>query len=172
MRSRLYCNLLCAFNYLQPMKKFVFSVASRATGHSRPQSPSFLGHVIGKRGALDAAVTGCQKISDIRLRMCKSYKYHCSCSQRIFVPRRSFLSPEPVVSWSRGRETRGYKLSRVALGTRMICTVVVMSCLVNMSSDVMWYASQSGHAIYRGSRGIGLEENLCSSLVFVQNLQF
>ena len=31
-----------------------------------------------------------------------------------------FSSPEPVVSWSRGRETRvGYKLSRVALGTRM-----------------------------------------------------
>ena len=52
------------------------------------------------------------------------------------------------------------------------CTVVVMSCLVNMSSDVMSYASQSGHAIYRGSRGIGLEENLRCSLVFEQNLQF
>ena len=26
--------------------------------HSRPQSPSFLGHVVRKRGALDAAVTG------------------------------------------------------------------------------------------------------------------
>ena len=25
-------NLRCAFNFLQPMKKFVFSVASRATG--------------------------------------------------------------------------------------------------------------------------------------------
>ena len=48
--------------------------------HSRPQSPSFLGHVVRKRGALEAAVTGCQKISDIRSRMCKSYKYHCSCS--------------------------------------------------------------------------------------------
>ena len=48
--------------------------------HSRPQSPSFLGHVVEKRGALEAAVTGCQKISDIRLRMCRSYKYHCSCS--------------------------------------------------------------------------------------------
>ena len=35
----------------------------------------------------------------------------------------SFSSPEPVVSWSRGRETRvGYKLSRVALGTRMRTT--------------------------------------------------
>ena len=34
-----------------------------------------------------------------------------------------FSSPEPVVSWSRGRETRvGYKLSRVALGTRMLCS--------------------------------------------------
>ena len=56
---------------------------------------------------------------------------------------------------------------------RHICTVVVMSCLVNMSSDVMSYASQSGHAIYRGSRGIGLEKNLrCSRLVFEQNLQF
>ena len=53
-----------------------------------------------------------------------------------------------------------------------VCTVVVMSCLVNMSSDVMSYASQSGHAIYRGSRGIGLERNLCCSLVFEQNLQF
>ena len=48
--------------------------------HSRPQSPSFLGHVVRKRGALEAAVTGSQKISDIRSRMCKSYKYHCSCS--------------------------------------------------------------------------------------------
>jgi len=48
--------------------------------HSRPQSPSFLGHVVGKRGALEAAVTGCQKISDIRSRMCRSYKHHCSCS--------------------------------------------------------------------------------------------
>ena len=42
--------------------------------HSRPQSPSFLGHVVGKRGALEAAVTGCQKISDIRSCMCRSYK--------------------------------------------------------------------------------------------------
>ena len=48
--------------------------------HSRPQSPSFLGHVVKKRGALEAAVTGCQKISHIRSRTCKSYKYHCSCS--------------------------------------------------------------------------------------------
>ena len=48
--------------------------------HSRPQSPSFLGHVVRKPGALEAAVTGCEKISDIRSRMCKSYKYHCSCS--------------------------------------------------------------------------------------------
>ena len=37
-RSKMLCavdyifNLLCAFNRLQPMKKFVFSVASRATG--------------------------------------------------------------------------------------------------------------------------------------------
>ena len=37
-RSEMLCavdyifNLLCAFNRLQPMKKFVFSVASRATG--------------------------------------------------------------------------------------------------------------------------------------------
>ena len=46
------------------------------------------------------------------------------------------------------------------------CTVVVISCLVNMSSDVMWYASQSGYAIYRGSRGIGLEKNPRCSLVF------
>ena len=38
-----------------------------------------------------------------------------------------FSSPEPVVSWSRGRETRvGYKLSRVALGTRMLCSVSAM----------------------------------------------
>ena len=34
------------------------------------------------------------QISDIRSRMCRSYKYHWSCS---------FSSPEPVVSWSRGR---------------------------------------------------------------------
>ena len=30
-------NLLCAFNCLQPIKKFVFSVASRATSQSRLQ---------------------------------------------------------------------------------------------------------------------------------------
>ena len=36
-RSKMLCavdnilNLFCAFNFLQPMKKFVFSVASRAT---------------------------------------------------------------------------------------------------------------------------------------------
>ena len=29
---------------------------ARANKHSRPQSPSFLGHVVGKRGALEAAV--------------------------------------------------------------------------------------------------------------------
>ena len=52
-----------------------------------------------------------------------------------------------------------------------LCTVALMSYLVNMSSDVMWHASQSGHAIYRGSRGIGLEKNLRCSLVFEQNLQ-
>ena len=63
------------------------------------------------------------------------------------------------------REKSGYEA-----GAR--CTVVVMSCLVNMSSDVMSYASQSGHAIYRSSRGIGLEKNLRCSLVFEQNLQF
>ena len=56
----------------------------------------------------------------------------------------------------------------------LICNrpVVFMSCLVNMSSDVMWYATQLGHAIYRGSRGIGLEKKLRCSLVFEQNLQF
>ena len=58
-------------------------------GHSRTQSPSFLGHVVLKRGALEAAVTGCQKISDIRSRMCRSYRYHCSCSKGILVPHRA-----------------------------------------------------------------------------------
>ena len=29
--------------------------------HSRPQSPSFLGHVVGKRGALEAAVPDVRK---------------------------------------------------------------------------------------------------------------
>ena len=48
--------------------------------HSRPQSPSFLGHVVLKRGALEAAVTGGPKISDIRSRTCRSYKIQCSCS--------------------------------------------------------------------------------------------
>ena len=56
--------------------------------------------------------------------------------------------------------------------TLKVCTVILMSCLVNTSSDVMWYATQSGHAIYLGSRGIGLEKNLRCSLVFEQNLQF
>ena len=44
VRSKMLCavdyifNLLCAFNCLQPMRKFVFSVASRATGrlHIKP----------------------------------------------------------------------------------------------------------------------------------------
>ena len=66
----------------------------------------------------------------------------------------------------------GCPFGRYDLGTAYSCTVVVMSCLVNMSSDVMSYASQSGHAIYRGSRGMGLEKNLRCSLVFEQNLQF
>ena len=57
--------------------------------HSRPQSPSFLGHVVLKREALEADVTGCPKISDIRSRMSRSYKYHCSFSWQIFVPHRS-----------------------------------------------------------------------------------
>ena len=52
-------------------------------------SPSFLGHVVLKRGALEAAVTRRQKFSDIRSRIWGSYKYHCSCSKRIFVPDRS-----------------------------------------------------------------------------------
>ena len=52
--------------------------------HSRPQSPSFLGHVVLKREALEADVTGCPKISDIRSRMSRSYKY-----QQIFVSHRS-----------------------------------------------------------------------------------
>ena len=45
---------------------------SQAQGHSRPQSPSFLGHVVRKRGALEAAVTdfltsgrACAKVTNI-----------------------------------------------------------------------------------------------------------
>ena len=77
--------------------------------HSRPQSLSFLGHVVLKPGALEAAVTRCQKICEIRSRMCRSYKYHCSCSQQIFVPHRSFSSPEPLglISRPRDQETTG-----------------------------------------------------------------
>ena len=43
----------------------------RSTVHSRPQSPSFLGHVVRKRGALEAAVTiltsgcACAKVTNI-----------------------------------------------------------------------------------------------------------
>ena len=33
-------NLLCAFNCLEPMKKFVFSVASRTTGSLQILKPS------------------------------------------------------------------------------------------------------------------------------------
>ena len=40
-------NLLCAFNSLQPMKKFVFSVASRATGRLQIK-PSGSGDENGK----------------------------------------------------------------------------------------------------------------------------
>ena len=39
-------NLLCAFNSLQPMKKFVFAVASRATG-SLKIKPSVSGNENG-----------------------------------------------------------------------------------------------------------------------------
>ena len=38
------------------------SSISLVTSHSRSQNPSFLGHVVGKRGALEETVTGCQKI--------------------------------------------------------------------------------------------------------------
>ena len=70
-----------------------------------------------------------------------------------------------------------YQLGSQVLGAFLfyllaILTFLDISCLVNMSSDVMSYASQSGHAIYRGSRGIGLEKNLRCSSVFEQNLQF
>ena len=43
-------NLLCAFNCLQPMKKFVFSVASRATG-SLQIKPSGSGDENGRQRA-------------------------------------------------------------------------------------------------------------------------
>ena len=49
VRSKMLCavdyifNLLCAFNCLQPMRKFVFSVASRATGrlHIKPSGSGY-----------------------------------------------------------------------------------------------------------------------------------
>ena len=44
-----------------------------------------------------------------------------------------------------------YSARRTCFGSD-VCTVV-MSYVVNMSSDVMRYAGQSGHAMYRGSRG-------------------
>ena len=34
----------------------------------------------GDEIALDAATTGCQKFSDIRSRMCGSFRHNCSCS--------------------------------------------------------------------------------------------
>ena len=49
--------------------------------HSRPQSPPFLLVTwSAKRRALDAATTGCQKFSDIRSRVCSSFRHNCSCS--------------------------------------------------------------------------------------------
>ena len=55
-------NLLCAFNSLQPMKKFVFSVASRATGRLQIK-PSGSGdenvrYPVGKSKFGTCAVTG------------------------------------------------------------------------------------------------------------------
>ena len=47
------------------MSLFDFSFSHPVQIHSRPLSPSFLGHLVGKRGALEAAVTGCQKISEV-----------------------------------------------------------------------------------------------------------
>ena len=49
--------------------------------HFRPQSPSFLGHVVGKRGALDAAVTDVRKF----LTSCRAWGkfYFLSSLQRV-----------------------------------------------------------------------------------------
>ena len=41
-------NLLCAFNFLKPMKKFVFSVASRTTGSLQILKPSGSGDENGR----------------------------------------------------------------------------------------------------------------------------
>ena len=55
-----------------------------------------------------------------------------------------FSSAEPVVSWSRGRETRGeplvaYKLSRVALGTRMGASVSLLRATARgLEANVYW----------------------------------
>ena len=74
--------------------------------HSHPQSPSFLGHVVGKRGALEAAATGCQK-----------YGRPCAEVTNITAPAHNgFLS---LTGHSRPQSPL-FLLSRVALGTRML----------------------------------------------------
>ena len=57
-----------------------------------------------------------------RTKIINANSLHCRLAAKMsFLMFFPFSSPEPIVSWSRGRETRvGYKLSRVALGTRML----------------------------------------------------
>ena len=48
--------------------------------HSRPQSPSFLSHVVGERGALDAAVTFRKFLTSGRA--CVEDKYNTAHAQK------------------------------------------------------------------------------------------
>ena len=71
--------------------------------HSRPQSPSFIGHVVLKRGALEAAVTGCLKTLEIRSRMCVDVTNITAHAHNGFCPHRStgqkMLLPELSREW-------------------------------------------------------------------------
>ena len=77
-----------------------------------------------------------------------------------------FSSPEPVVSWSCGRETRGsplvgYKLSQVALGTRMreylIIVVILQRVLARMSYIVAETSFRMLEVLSFSSIGRGLD---------------
>ena len=78
-------------------------------------------------------------------------------------------SGRPSTNLASGQSGTRTRDRRIASPTRLYrCRL----CPVLWTCPLTWYASQSGHAIYRGSRGIGLEKNLRCGLVFEQNLQF
>ena len=88
----------------------------------------FLRHSVHTQTAFSGA-----KNAGFRKRKCRLIVFVWTDENRGFQKCwRPFSSPEPVVSWSRGRVC--YKLSRVALGTRI--------------ADALHYSHRTAHALY------------------------